>query len=139
MLHLKIKKGIRRTFFTSDPQFFYEPLILPEQSCDFLRDSGDNSIVEEQRQSSQKQGAQYHGDDDLNSIRDVKVAALVEKSPAGTGNETVVAAFDKFFYFFHGNLLIMVLVVWLSSYIDSVWQTATKSRCGTRYRLLCEI
>lgn len=52
---------------------------LAEQSLNLLGDSRNDRVVEDEGQGRQKQGAQYHGDDDFDSIGDVEIPALVGK------------------------------------------------------------
>ena len=50
---------------------------LGEQTLDLLGDPGDDRIVEDEGQSRQEQRTQNYGDNDLDGVRNVKIAALI--------------------------------------------------------------
>lgn len=60
---------------------------LGEQTLDLLGDPGDDRIVEDEGQSRQEQRTEDDSDDDLHSVRDIEIAALVGERRAGAKDE----------------------------------------------------
>ena len=58
---------------------------LWEEICDFRSDSGNHGIIKDVGKCSKKQRTQYDGNDDLDSIGNVEIAALIAKSVVDTG------------------------------------------------------
>lgn len=58
---------------------------LSEEICDFRSDSGDHCVVKDVGECSKKQRTQYDGNDDLDTIGNVEIAALIAKSVVDTG------------------------------------------------------
>jgi hypothetical protein len=58
---------------------------LSEEICDFRSDSGDHCVVKDVGECGKKQRTQYDGNDDLDTIGNVEIAALIAKSVVDTG------------------------------------------------------
>ena len=58
---------------------------LWEEICDFRSDSGDHGIIKDVGKCGKKQRTQYDGNDDLDTIGNVEIAALIAKSVVDTG------------------------------------------------------
>ena len=76
---------------------------LGEQTLDLLGDPGDDRIVEDEGQSRQEQRAEDDSDDDLHSVRDIKIAALVGERRAGAKDEAVGVIADAAGKLLHEN------------------------------------
>ncbi len=76
---------------------------LGEQTLDLLGDPGDDRIVEDEGQSRQEQRAEDDSDDDLHSVRDIKIAALVGERRAGAKDEAVGVVADAAGKLLHEN------------------------------------
>ena len=66
-------------------------------------DPGDDRIVEDEGQSRQEQRAEDDSDDDLHSVRDIKIAALVGERRAGAKDEAVGVVADAAGKLLHEN------------------------------------
>ena len=58
---------------------------LWEEICNFRSDSGNHGIIKDVGKCSKKQRTQYDGNDDLDTIGNVEIAALIAKSVVDTG------------------------------------------------------
>jgi hypothetical protein len=76
---------------------------LGEQALDLLGNPGDDRIVEDEGQSRQEQRAEDDSDDDLHSVRDIKIAALVGERRAGAKAEAVGFVADAAGKLLHEN------------------------------------
>lgn len=76
---------------------------LGEQTLDLLGDPGDDRIVEDEGQSRQEQRTEDDSDDDLHSVRDIEIAALVGERRAGAKDETVDFVADAAGKLLHEN------------------------------------
>ena len=76
---------------------------LSEQALNLLRDPGDDRIVEDEGQSRQEQRTEDDSDDDLHSVRDIEIAALVGERRAGAKDEAVDFVADAAGKLLHEN------------------------------------
>ena len=76
---------------------------LGEQTLDLLGDPGDDRIVEDEGQSRQEQRTEDDSDDDLHSVRDIEIAALVGERRAGAKDEAVDFVADAAGKLLHEN------------------------------------
>lgn len=76
---------------------------LGEQALDLLGNPGDDRIVEDEGQSRQEQRTEDDSDDDLHSVRDIKIAALVGERRAGAKDEAVDFVADAAGKLLHEN------------------------------------
>ena len=74
---------------------------LAEQVRNSAGDAGDNGVVEDKGHGCQQQAAQHDGDDNLNTIADVKVSAGIGNGTMGAQAQVVQLYFDLVhrFYF----------------------------------------
>ena len=82
-------------------------VVLTEQPLDLSCDSGDDRIIENQRQ-----GCQYNGNDDLHGIRDIEISTLVGDCQPGTVDEMVCFAADTICNFSHGKPPVKILMIY---------------------------
>ena len=75
---------------------------LGEQALDLLGNPGDDRIVEDEGQSRQEQRTQNYGDNDLDGVRNVKIAALIGQCHTAAVEQIVGFGIDMGREFSHG-------------------------------------
>ena len=97
-LDLQIKKGASCRSSANWPLIW----CLGEQTFNLLSDAGDDRIVEDEGQSRQEQRTQNYGDNDLDGVRNVKIAALIGQCHAAAVEQIVGFGIDTGREFSHG-------------------------------------
>ena len=97
-------------WFRKHSPYAFRDKLLHKQPCNLLRDSGNNSAVEDGGKSRQQQSAQNYGDDNLHGIGDVEVAALVEERFTGLADGAAESVTDCIVKFFHGKPPVGILI-----------------------------